>query len=130
MKVLEICKKENVGKMYKDNNGDKWEVTKWEDSNGIHKEYDIKCVKNRRDITDDLFLSEIIKMDFEEVVDWGKVSVDTKILISGDNKDWDRRHFANYEDGKIYTWIDACTSSTTNQTTSWKYAKLYKEEEE
>ena len=26
MKAQEICKKENVGKTYKDNNGDKWEV--------------------------------------------------------------------------------------------------------
>ena len=59
-----------------------------------------------------------------------KSEADFAALISGDNKDWDRRHFAKYEDGKIYTWIDGCTSFTTNKTTSWKYAKLYKEEEE
>ena len=127
MKVWEICKKENVGKFYVDDiQGSKWEVRQ-EGNQDVYDLYDgYGCIISYHSLS----ISQLAEMNFEEVVDWGKVSVDTKILISGDNKDWDRRHFAKYEDGKIYTWIDGCTSFTTNQTTSWKYAKLYKEEEE
>ena len=127
MKAWEICKKENVGKIYIDDiQKSKWEVRQ-EGNQDVYDLYDgYGCIISYHSIP----ISQLAEMNFEEVVDWGKVSVDTKILISGDNKDWDRRHFAKYEDGKIYTWIDGCTSFTTNQTTSWKYAKLYKEEEE
>ena len=127
MKAWEICKKENVGKFYVDDiQGSKWEVRQ-EGNQDVYDLYDgYGCIISYHSLS----ISQLAEMNFEEVVDWGKVSVDTKILISGDNKDWDRRHFAKYEDGKIYTWIDGCTSFTTNQTTSWKYAKLYKEEEE
>lgn len=127
MKAWEICKKENVGKFYVDDiQGSKWEVRQ-EGNQDVYDLYDgYGCIISYHSLS----ISQLAEMNFEEVVDWGKVSVDTKILISGDNKDWDRRHFAKYEDGKIYTWIDGCTSFTTNKTTSWKYAKLYKEEEE
>lgn len=131
MKAWEICKKENLGKKYKDNNGDTWEVTKWEEGNGIHEEYDIKCVKNRRCITDDLFLSEIINMDFEEVVDWSKVPVDTKILVKDTiERKWHKRYFAKYEDGVVYAWDSGKASFTTVYTTRWDCAKLYEEGEE
>lgn len=127
MKAWEICKKKNVGKIYIDDiEKEKWEVRQ-EGNQDVYDLYDgYGCIISYHSLS----ISQLAEMNFEEVVDWGKVSVDTKILISGDNKDWDRRHFAKYEDGKIYTWIDGCTSFTTNQTTSWKYAKLYKEEEE
>lgn len=41
----------------------------------------------------------------EPTVDWSKIPVDAKILVKHDNdKIWTRRHFAKYEDGKVYAW--------------------------
>lgn len=126
MKAWEICKKENVGKIYiDDKEGLKWKVEqKYKDI------FDLYDNENDSISYYGYGISELSEMNFEEVIDWSKVPIDTKIIISDDNKDWNRRHFAKYENGKIYTWIDGCTSFTTNKTTSWKYAKLYKEGEE
>ena len=130
MKVWEICKKENVGKMYKDNNGDKWEVRQaW------HKKdiYDLDDSNNYSINYNEYTISQLAEMNFEEVIDWSKVPVDTKIIISNDNKDWNRRHFAKYENGRVYTWAWGKTSFTANSNedvTDWEYAKLYNEGEE
>ena len=126
MKAWEICKKENVGKIYiDDKEGVKWKVEqKYKDI------FDLYDNENDSISYYGYGISELSEMNFEEVIDWSKVPIDTKIIISDDNKDWNRRHFAKYENGKIYTWIDGCTSFTTNKTTSWKYAKLYEEGEE
>lgn len=127
MKAWEICKKENVGKIYIDDiQKSKWEVRQ-EGNQDVYDLYDgYGCIISYHSIP----ISQLAEMNFEEVIDWSKVPIDTKIIISDDNKDWNRRHFAKYENGKIYTWIDGCTSFTTNKTTSWKYAKLYEEGEE
>ena len=78
-----------------------------------------------------------MELDFEEVVDWSKVPVDTKILVRESNEEeWTESHFAKYEDGKIYAWAYGRTSFTIrkysfeNPCTEWKYAKLYEEGEE
>lgn len=72
-------------------------------------------------------------MDYEILVDWSKVSVDTKVLVRN-NKDeeWENRHFAKYEDGKVYCWNDGKTSFTVDASIkkiSWNFAKLYEREE-
>ena len=127
MKAWEICKKENVGKMYKDNNGIMWSVN----YNVFGDTYDMIQSESKMLLSNLKSISEIDKMDFEEITDWSKVAVDTKILVR-DNEinEWGRRHFAKYKDGKVYAWNNGYTSFTTNNTNSWKYAKLYKEEEE
>lgn len=65
-------------------------------------------------------------------VDWSKVPVDTKILV-GDNADGIsyKRHFAKYENGKVYGFCNGCTSFTASKSpyATWKYAKLYEEGE-
>lgn len=48
--------------------------------------------------------------DHINVVDWSKVPVDTLILVKGDDNCWYHRHFAKYEDGRIYAWRDGMTS--------------------
>ena len=55
--------------------------------------------------------------------------IDTKILVSDDNVNWFKRHFAKIENNKVYTWDAGTTSFTTNveNITAWSYAKLYKE---
>ncbi len=59
-------------------------------------------------------------------VDWTKVPVDTPILVSDDEKHWERRYFAEWFLGKVYAFADGSTSWSVgeNGTTSWRYAKL------
>ena len=62
----------------------------------------------------------------EPEIDWSKVAVDTPILVRDhENETWYKRHFAKYEDGKVYTWHNGSTSwSSKGDTIDWKYAKL------
>lgn len=61
-------------------------------------------------------------------IDWNKVEVDTPILVRfTEDKSWERRHFAKYENGNVYAWSDGGTSFTTAKITGWDYARLYKE---
>lgn len=69
-----------------------------------------------------------IVMEYEPPVDWSKVPVDTKILVSHDKEKWLRRYFAKFEDGKVFAWCVGCTSFTENSTLMYEYAKLYKED--
>ncbi len=69
----------------------------------------------------------------EPEVDWSKVEVDTPILVRDhEDQEWERRHFAKYENGDIYAWRDAYTSWTASHDddmTWWRYAKLAESEE-
>lgn len=62
----------------------------------------------------------------EPKIDWSKVEVDTPILVrNSDIEIWERRHFAKFEDGKVYTWYGGRTSwSTDDRIVDWRYAKL------
>ena len=69
----------------------------------------------------------------EPQVYWSKVPVDTPILVrnEGVGKEWEKRYFARYIDGKIYAWPIGTTSwSHGNKAVStWDYAKLAESEE-
>ena len=134
MKAWEICKEENVGKSFKDNLGTIWEVFRVVLSTGTY--YDLR---NNLDevISISFYMSCLAELDFEEVVDWSKVPVDTKILVSncingaGEVIEWRKRYFAKYENGKIYAWNDGVTSFSVDSDdlcTRWDFVKLYKEE--
>ena len=75
-----------------------------------------------------LYLEEWLFSEYEEPeVDWSKVKVDTPILVSKDTKEWIKRYFAKYENGRVYAWKEGKTSwSAVNEhnVNSWKYAKL------
>ena len=79
---------------------------------------------------------ELMELDLEpytQPTDWSKVKVDTKILVKDStNETWCRRHFAKFENGKIYAWTDGYTSWTSDyeEVIAWKYAKLAEESEE
>lgn len=68
----------------------------------------------------------------EPSVDWSKVAIDTKVLVSQEGEHWHKRYFAKYENGKVLTWLNGSTSWTadditpmqTKPYTSWDYAKL------
>ena len=71
-----------------------------------------------------------IMEEYEEPkIDWSKVEVDTPILVrQGKNGKWFERHFAKYENGDVYAWVDGQTSWTGDGVTEWKYAKLAESE--
>ena len=87
---------------------------------------DTSCVKCH------LYRTIWLLEDYEEPeTDWGKVKVDTPILVrQGKNGKWLERHFAKYENGDVYAWIDGQTSWTGADKVKWNYAKLAEGEEE
>lgn len=68
----------------------------------------------------------------EPEVDWSKVKVDTPIYVRrSDDEEWESRHFAKFEDGRVYAWVDGATSWTANDecdVISWNCAKLAESE--
>jgi len=114
MKIWEIdFSKENVE--YKDNTDRRWRVR----YGGL---YDVE-----EDIgaTDVYSLSSLLDMCFKRVADWSKATNNDRILVKdkkGDN--WRNRHFARYENGKVFAWEDGRTSWTTTSAMCWEYAKL------
>lgn len=135
MKAWEICKKENINKIYID---DKKKI-KWQVKEEYKDVYDLYDSENDSINYYGYGISELAEMNFEEIIndiDWSKVPVDTKILVSDNREDWFKKYFAKYEKGKIYTiytWANGRTSFTAkydNDVISWKYARLYKEGEE
>ena len=131
MNIMQVMKKENLGKRYTSEG----RVFILEES--LYYLW-LKDEKTKEVIEDNLTLDEILQMDFEEIVDvdWSKVPVDTKILVSEDGKDWCRRYFAKYEGGIIYAFPDGLSSFTARykpeyggyrRVCAWKYAKLYEE---
>ena len=131
MKIWEIMKEENVGKRYKTNedNENVYVITK-----GVNRFY-LEVIRGIERHTC-IISSDLLERDFEEIIDWSKVAVDTKILVADftgndDKIIWKKRHFAKYENGKIYAWDNGFTSFTIDSDdlcTSWDFVKLYKEE--
>ena len=107
MNIMQVMKKENLGKRYTSEG----RVFVLEES--LYYLW-LKDEKSKEVIEDNISLDEILQMEFEEIVDvdWSKVSVDTKILVSEDGKDWYRRYFAKYEGGIIYAFPDGLSSFT------------------
>jgi hypothetical protein len=59
------------------------------------------------------------------IVDWSKVAKDTAILVSNDNKEWKRRYFAQYKNGKVVAYgLGATSWSSGCILRYWDYAKL------
>lgn len=65
-----------------------------------------------------------LKNKEETKVDWSKVPVDTKILVSNDGLNWHNRHFAKFIYDNVFAWDAGATSWTTCRVTKWKYARL------
>lgn len=75
-----------------------------------------------------VWLLEQYKEPKEPEVDWSKVPVDTKIYVKDKiNNKWNKRYFAKYREGKIFTWYYGRTSwsaENKDEVTSWEYGKL------
>ena len=122
MNIIEVLKEENLGKRYV-SEGEEFVLVRNFSSLWLQDEKTQECIE-------DMFnLDEIVRMDFEEIVDWSKVPVDTKILVSDDGERWTRRYFAKYENGRVYAFYDGATSFTGSNESllGWEYAKLYEE---
>ena len=65
----------------------------------------------------------------EPSIDWRKVEVDTKVLVSADGENWHKGYFKCYENGMIITFAYGATSWSTTDgcDTWWTYAKLAEE---
>lgn len=68
-------------------------------------------------------------MDYEIPVDWTKVPVDTPIYVRDyEEENWYPRHFAKFENEKVFTWMDGSTSfsaeNDSDKMISWRFAKL------
>ena len=128
MNYFDVIKKENVGKSYEMvidgvNKG------VWELKNGFGTD-EFEFYREERPLSRIYFASQVIRMEFEEVVDWSKVPVDTKVLVSNNREEWHKRHLYKYEDGKFLAWDNGKTSFTVtdvNERFPWEYAKLYQE---
>ncbi len=85
--------------------------------NCLFGDYD-SCTKNSMAWADAEYI--------EPQVDWSKVAVDTPILVKDfDRKDWSRRYFSHYENGRVYAFANGLTSWTSyDDWKSWNYAKL------
>ena len=131
MNIFEVIKEENIGKSYEividGMSKGVWELKETSRRN----EFDF--YKDRLLLTETYFSSQLMRMEFKEAIDWSKVPIDTKVLVSKNGKDWSRRHFAEYKDGKVYCFNDGYTSFTIvnyaylSNATSWEYVKLYQE---
>nr|DAK57322.1 MAG TPA: hypothetical protein [Caudoviricetes sp.] len=65
----------------------------------------------------------------ETETDWTKVEKDTLIEVrENEERPWDRRYFAKYQDGKIYAYLDGRTSKTESQIIDWEFARLAEED--
>lgn len=129
MNIIEIMNEKNVGKKYESYNNEFKEIwTLKKEAKDIFELYN----EDEDGITDLYYASEIVNKEFREIVDWSKIPVDAKVLVSNDGEEWYFRHFAKYEDGKIYCFNNGYSSFTIKEvnyqhTISWKYTELYEE---
>lgn len=123
MNIKEVFEKCNDGDYVIDNFNKKWKV---EEEELKQKYFDNWCIINNF-----YTLKQIMELDFKKDynVDWSKVEVDTKILVSNDDVRWYRAHFAMFENDTIYSFSNGTTSFTYEYSAfePWKYAILYEE---
>ena len=126
MNIREVLKKENVGKEYK------VEERTYEVVESFNGNLNLKNIDSRNYIEYEISLVDIVNGEFEEHLDWSKVSVDAKVLVSDNGKLWYKRHFAKYENGSVHVFPDGHSSFTTEVSDiiyPWKYAKLYEKQD-
>ncbi len=129
MKIEEVLKKENVGKLYSDGQYT-FEVASILTDLG-ETAYDLVRTSDDLLVSDIYHTSKILSMDLTiELIDWDNVPIDTKVLVSMNGEEWLRRYFAKCINGRVYVWDYGATSFSSNHYTEWAYVKLYKDEEE
>ena len=113
-----------MGIRWNKENGIVWEVDSTKDDFWAYicESYDV--------LTNYYTHRQLVDMEFEEVTDWSKIPIDTKILVwNKTSKQKYNRHFAGIdsETGKVKAWNTGQTSFTTSITSVWENAELYEE---
>lgn len=54
-------------------------------------------------------------LDLFEYNPWSDVAIDTPIWVANNAGIWCPRHFAKYEDGKVFAWVNGRTSHTETE---------------
>lgn len=88
-----------------------------------------RCINNISEIMPEIDRNGLVDIAEElGIVDWSKVEVDTPIFVRNSIAEvWKCRYFAEYEDGKVYTWRDGKTSWSnviSDRPVVWEYAEL------
>lgn len=93
----------------------------------LHGDNTERIVQLYRDLS--VSLDALSAFDLFEYNAWQDVAVDTAVYVSSSpsTECWKRRHFAKFEQGKVYVWEDGRTSWTTLTSIAYKYAKLVTE---
>lgn len=75
------------------------------------------------------FPEEAVKIIEEWIkeVEWMNIEVDTNLVVSHNGITWYKRHFAKYEEGKIYVYQGGCSSYTTQKVETYKHNKLWED---
>ena len=128
MNYFDVIKKENIGKSYEmfidgANKG------VWELKNGFGTD-EFELYREERPLSRIYFASQVVRMEFKEVVDWSKIPVDTLVEVSDDGEKFIKRHFAKYERGMIFVWGDGRSSKTAyseNDVVKWEMANIIRE---
>lgn len=94
------------------------------DCNKVESISGLKCI-----LFDKLKPNEVLDIAEElGIVDWSKIEVDTPIFVRNSIAEvWKCRYFAEYKDGKVYTWRDGKTSWSnvvSDRPVAWGYAEL------
>lgn len=89
----------------------------------------IRCAGLIGKVLPSLNENEILDIaEYLGIVDWSKVEVDTPILVKHHVEEtWEKRHFACFKNGYVYTWREGTTSWSVPDEqliTMWNYAKL------
>lgn len=125
MKVWEL----EEGKEYISSGTNDFDIYKF--TNG-YLHYKHPDINNGEYVYSPISYNNVMELNFTEYtppMDWSKVKVDTKVLVrSYDDFKWIPRHFAKFEDDRIYVWNEGRTSFTRRYEEdyiSYKEAKLY-----
>ena len=119
MKIWEISREE--GKTYKatgEFDGTSVSYTVEVDTVGNLLCYDKLRIENK------LSLNKILEMEFEEIVDWHKIPVDTKVLVSDDGESWYKEYFSHTLNTMFYTFDGGTSWNNKENTIGWSYCKL------
>ena len=81
-----------------------------------------------RTISELCTLRELLDLEFEEVIDWSKIPIDTKVLVSNDGEKWRKRYFKEVRDNLFVCFVLGRTSWSANlsgkEINEWEYCKL------
>lgn len=70
------------------------------------------------------FLRDILKLEFEELIDWNEIPVDTKVLVSDDGESWYKEYFSYTLNTMFYTFDGGTSWNNKENTIGWSYCKL------